>query len=321
MACLPTRPTLPGLVLLVLALLSGGGPAVAQILVGERELLARDRPEAWAMHQASAASLMGAFGETPGLAPGQWRASLDLAQVTHMDAERRRVGFNGNKDEDLNKAPVFGRLRVSIGLPRGWVADLGYTPPLRHDGARAEDFFALAAGRRVWARDPWTLSWRLFGQSGVIEGDITCPARLAGIEDFSVNPYGCQAPSRDRVRLAHYGSDLVLAGGRGDWRWHAGLGLVRSEPEVQVDALVFDARDRSRLVTRAWLPYMALGGRWQGAGRQGFAFEVVHVPLSRRRGPGHHHGHGEAEGHPADTRPRVSDGYTGLRLQWSIKPR
>jgi hypothetical protein len=287
--------------------------ACAQILIEGRERLADDRPEAWAMNRAIAASLPTAFGDaTP--APGRWRLAAELSQVPHLDSGQRRVGFDGNKPEDLNKSPAFGRLRLIAGLPSGWSAELAYTPPVRHRGARAEDLFAAAIGRRWTLATTTTLTLRAFGQHGRIVGDITCPARLAGVESFALNPYGCQAPSRDRVALNHYGLDLTAAVGDGAWRWHVGLGAVRVEPEVQVDALVYDARDRTRLIARDVLPFATAGVRRVLSERWSVAAEVLHVPMSRRVGPGDQHSHGPGEGHE-DTRPVREDAYTGLRLQ------
>lgn len=307
------------LALPALLALASVGPARAQFLIEGREALADDRPEAWAMNHASAATLLTAFGEVPALAPGQWRLALEASLVPHLDAGQRTVGFNGHKEEDLNKSPVFGRLRASVGLPAGWVAELGYSPPVIVDGAHPEHLFAAAIGRRLLAEGTWSLSARAFGQNGSIQGDITCPARLAGVQDFVVNRYGCQAPSRDEVTLNHYGLDLVLAGGRGDWGWHVDAGLVRTETEVQVDALVYDSRDRTRLVARDVLPYLAAGGRRRLSAHWSVAAEMLYVPLKVRRGgsdqveaPG-----GGAGGHDeggAEDRPRVSDDYTGLRL-------
>lgn len=300
--------------------LGGTGGARAQFLIDGREALADDRPEAWAMNRASAATLMTAFGDVPSLAPGQWRLAFDLGEIPHLDAGQRRVGFNGHKEEDLNKSPAFGRVRASLGLPAGFVAELGYSPPVTVDGARPDPLFALAFGRRLVVREDWTLSLRAFGQQGTVRGDITCPAELAGVQDAGINRYGCQAPSRDEVTLNHYGLDLVLAGGRRAWSWHVDLGVMRNEPEVQVDALVFDSRDRTRLLARDVLPYLAVGGRRRLSGRWHVAAEILYMPLEVRRGnhdetaPFGQGGSGHGEGESED-RPRVSDDFAGLRLQ------
>lgn len=285
--------------LLVLA-----GTAQAQQVIRDEEILASDRPEAWAMHYVSAASFLTAFGESPALAPGEWDLSGELGHVPRLSEAQQRVGFGGEKAEDLNKSPVFGRVRGRVGLPAGWILELGWTPPLTIDGVRTHDLFALALGRRLLQREAWSLSARVFGQHGRATGDITCPSQVVGPFDAATNPFGCVAPSRDRIALHHYGADTTLAWG-GPWRWHATLGLVRNEPQVQVDALVFTVRDNSHLVARGMLPYLALGvsralaPRWEGAA------EVLHVPLDVRRG--------SAAG-------VENDAFTSLRLQVRWRP-
>jgi len=210
------------------------------------------------------------------------------------------VGFDAVKREDLNKSPVFGRLRMTLGLPAGWIAELGYTPPLAIDGVHPRELIAIAIGHRLLERGAYTLSARAFGQHGGAQGDITCPSELAGVEDSERNPYGCQAASDDRVALDYYGVDLVSGWNAGPWHWHADVGVARTETEVRVDALTFDFRDRSRLVARDVLPFVAIGtGRDIGTHWR-IGVELLHVPLTVRRGPG---------------APRDSDPLTSLRLQ------
>ena len=185
----------------------------------------------------------------------------------------------------MNKSPVFGRLRLTLGLPAGWVAEFGYTPPLVIDGTHARDLVALAIGRRVLEHDDLTLSVRAFGQHGAAQGDITCPAELVGVSDPEKNPVGCEAASRDRIALNHYGADLTAGWGVGTWHWHAGVGLVRTELAVQVDARTFSVRDRSRLLARGVLPYLAIGASRDLNTRWRLGTEVLYVPLAVRRDP------------------------------------
>jgi hypothetical protein len=288
----------------LLGLLFLAGAAQAQPVIRDEEILASDRPEAWAMHYVSAATFLTAFGATPALAPGEWDLAGELGHVPRLSEDQQRVGFGGDKAEDLNKSPVFGRVRGRIGLPAGWVAELGWTPPLTIDGTRSRDLFALALGRRLLQRKAWTLSARLFGQHGRASGDITCPSRAVGPFDAETNPFGCVAPSRDRIALNHYGADATVAG-TGEWRWHATAGWVRNEPHVQVDALVFTVRDNSHLVARGVLPYVALGLSRDFAPRWGASAELLHVPLDVRR---------STAGGVDD------DAFTGLRLQLRFGP-
>jgi hypothetical protein len=88
------------------------------------------------------------------------------------------------------------------------------------------------------------------------------------------------------VTLNYYGVDLVSGWNAGRWHWHADVGGARTETAVQVDALTFDFRDRSRLVARGVLPFVAIGtGRDIGAHWR-VGVELLHVPLEVRRGPG-----------------------------------
>jgi len=271
--------------LLLMACLALAGPVHAQVESGTDELLASDRPEAWAMHYVGAATLMTAFGESPSLAPGQWGAALDLGHIPRLNAQQQRVGLRGFKQEDLNKSPVFGRARLSLGLPGAWVAELGWTPPVEINGLRTRNLLALAFGRRLLVGDAFTLSARVFGQHGSAEGDITCPAAGSGVVDPQANPVGCIAASDDRIALRHYGADVTAAWASTPWHWYASLGIARMEPEAHVDAQLGSYRDRSRLVARGNQPFVALGiGRDLDA-RWRLSLEALHVPLPVRRDP------------------------------------
>lgn len=267
------------------SLLLLGKCVCAQTVIHDDEVLASDRTEAWAMNYMAATTFLTGFGDDAVLARGHWSATLELGEIPRLSAAQRQVGLGGTKIEDLNKSPVFGRLRVSVGLPAGWLAEFGYTPPLTINGLRARGLIALALGHHVIERDGWAVSARVFGQHGSVFGDITCPADIAGNSDPAQNPYGCDAASHDRVDLNYYGADLLAGGGRRAWHWHGGAGLVRTEFGVQLDALTFSFRDRSRLTANGVRRYLVAGvGRdlnphWRvGA-------EVLYVPMSVRRAP------------------------------------
>lgn len=274
--------------------------AHGQEVVHQDELLNPDRPEAWALRRSAATTLMTAFGETPELGRWHWLFAVDAGDIPRLSTEEQRVGFNGEKIEDLNKSPVFARLRASVGLPGGWVGELGYTPPVGINGAKASNLFDLAIGHRIMTRGNVTLSVRAFGQHGSIHGDITCPASLAGVSDLEQNPYGCQAPSNDRVTLNDYGLDLTAGLNKGPWHWHATAGAVRTELQAQVDALTFDVRDRSRLVANGTLQFGAIGVRRDIGLHWSLGTELLYVPLHVRRG---------------DAAERTNDSLTSVRLE------
>jgi len=257
-----------------LLLASGGARAQAEFRQDER--LAQDRPEAWAMRFATGTTLFTSFGADP---PDRWDLAMDVGHVPQLDDDQRRVGFNGTKTEDLNKTPVFGRLRLRAALGGGWFAELGYTPPLLVDGVRPERLFAGAIGRSFAVGERWRWQARVLGQHGGVRGDITCPEALVGVDDPVRNPYGCQARSDDVVDMHYYGADLTAGWHSGAWRWHADAGVVRSELQVQVDALTFDVHDRSRLVANGWMRWLAFGVRRGLSPRWDLGAELLVVPL------------------------------------------
>jgi hypothetical protein len=227
--------------------------------------------------------MMTSFGEVPELAPMALQFGAELGSIPWLDDRQQRVGFGGSKDEDLNKSPAFGRVRGWVGLPWGLVGELAWTPPVRIDGAKPEDLFAAAIGGRVLSRDDWTLSLRAHGQTGRVGGDVTCPRRLAGVEDAGVNPFRCLEASDDRIDLRYHAVEATFARGTRTLRGHVTLGLARMEPEVQVDARLRGLRSVPQLFTRGDTAYIALGAtrdfgaRWQGAA------ELLWVPLEVRR--------------------------------------
>ena len=237
------------------------------------------------MNYVTASTFMSAFGESRQLAPGQWSIAAELGLIPRLNERERRVGLNGFKEEDLNKSPVFGRLRLGFGLPAGWFAEFGYSPELVIDGTRPRDLFALAVGHRLFEWRRWTVSMRVFGQHGAAEGDITCPSPLAGITDLQKNPSGCNAPSDDRISLNYYGADVIAAWRSDPWRLYVDAAAVRTEPVVQVDAPVFAVRDRSRLAARDVLPYVAVGASRDFGAHWTVTGEVLYVPLTVRRDP------------------------------------
>jgi len=287
----------------MLAALALPAGALAQAVVHNDEDLSSPRPEAWAMNYVAASTLMTAFGPAPTLAPGQWQLAADLGHIPRLDESQQRVGFSGSKQEDLNRSPVFGRVRAAVGLPAGFVADIGYTPPLTIDGTQPRDMWALAVGRRMYERDAFSFSLRGFAQYGRVHGDITCPARLANADPES-NPYGCREPSDDRIGMSLYGLDATGSWRAGRWGLHGTLGYVRTDLEVNVNALTFDVRDQSRLTARDSWPFLAVGATHDIDKRWNAGMELLYVPLKVQR---------EIEG------PTERDPLTSLRLRLAYR--
>jgi hypothetical protein len=267
--------------------LSVCGTALAQDVPEYRadEVLALDRTEAWAMNYLASAALPIGAGPPGDAAPGEWRLIGELGHNPSLDADQRLVGLDGTKREDLNKSPVFGRLRADVALPAHLRLELGWTPPVAIGGSRPRSLFATALAWRVVARDPFALGVRVFGQHGHVSGDFTCPEEIVGLTDPELNPYGCEARSNDRYALRQYGAEVEGQWRRGGWQWLGSAGAVRNELEVQVDAITFGVHDLSRLTANHWRPFFSVGARRELGSHWAVAAHWVHVPLPVRRPP------------------------------------
>jgi hypothetical protein len=269
------------ILLLVLAPLPLAAQPEVIDLVDELEI---EEPEAWAMSYFASASLMTGLGAVEKSQAGEVELGLELLQVPSLDAEQRRVGFGGFKEEELNRAPVWARLRVDIGLPAGFGLSLGVVPPVELDGVKAT-LVAVALERALVRTDHAGLGLRAYAQKGDVEGDLTCKEGEDHL--FPVgsaqNPFGCQAPSEDEVQLDYYGLELV-----GDWRpsssprvptLHAGVSWNHLDLEFQVDALTFGLRDRTLLLADGDTIGLTAGATWTLGDKSRLSAELFYSAL------------------------------------------
>lgn len=275
-------------VVAVVLLCAGAAPAQQLPVVGEREEVTLSRPEGWAMAYMSAATLFHGFGPPGPVEPWTFRVGAGLGSIPHVSRDKARVGFDGTKFEDLNKTPVYGRLRAWLGLPADFTLELGWTPPVEIGGAKPRGIYGLALERPLLRRDRWSLGARLFAQSGRLEGDITCPPEVAALDPGSEgNPFGCREPSSDRVSLDHYGLELTgaarLDGGR--LEPFASLAVTRMDAEVQVRARVFGVLDRSVRSADGTLHTVRIGVVHRPAPRWEWQASADYTPLHVRRPP------------------------------------
>ncbi|MEM9555609.1 MAG: hypothetical protein AAGC60_15230 [Acidobacteriota bacterium] len=294
----------------------GGSTTERPVLDGVQEL-DFDEPEAWAMNTFAAISLLTSLGAVEQTEPGAVDVGLELLQAPHLDSEQRRVGFGGFKEEDLNRSPVWVRLRAGVGLPGGLRLLLAWAPPVEIDGVEAS-LFSAALERRLWASGRWSLGGRVYAQIGEADGDFTCQAGEDHLfpPGTPKNPFGCEEPSRDTVALDYAGLQLVAAYRLGAAATvHAGVAWSRVDTEFQVRAETFGFSDRTLLVSDGDLVSWTAGVGWRlgGAGEADFGrlvLEAFYTPLDVERprldGAG---------------RERSSDPLLNLRLGWSLRLR
>ncbi|HVS64714.1 MAG TPA: hypothetical protein VMT85_14560 [Thermoanaerobaculia bacterium] len=279
------RAPAPAALALLLALPFGGSPAAAQVqVIDPIEDLDFDDPESWAMKYFSSASLMTSLGPVQDRVAGELELGLEALSVPDLSEDQRTVGFGGNKEEDLNRSPAFGRIRLAVGLGGRFSLTAGWMPPVEVDGVEA-NLVSLAIERPIVSGQRWSLGWRLYGQTGTAEGDLVCTREDAASPPGSPgNRFGCQEPSNDEVTLEHYGAELVAAVTLNDtFRLHFGAGAVEHDLEFQIDAFTFDFQDRTLLLAAGSTVTATAGATLRVSGRLSLAAEVFYSPLDRRR--------------------------------------
>ena len=269
--------------------LTGACCAVAQgtpIVIEDVESIDFDRPEAWAMKYFTSLSLMSGLGAPTPLEPGAVELALEGGLVPTLGEDKRRVGFVGNKVEDLNRTSVFGRARVTVGLARRLALTIGVTPPLEIDGVTPE-ILALALAKPVHQSRHWRLAVRLNAQLGSIEGDLTCPSAVAGSRDPERNPDACLEPSDDEMSHRALGLELTAARRLAEDRWqpYAALSVQHLDLEFQVDARLEGFDDRTRLESDGVTWSAALGTVLRSAAGWRLAGELFYTPLDVVRDP------------------------------------
>lgn len=274
--------------LAVLAALLVAGAAPGQTRIAPEEELDFDRPEAWAMKWFGSVVVMTGLGGPPDLPPGGFELAFEGGWIPHLSQEERTVGFLGNKEEDLNRSPVFGRLRLSAGLPGRFTLTAGWVPPVEVDGATPH-LLALSLGRPLLERRSFRLDARLTAQGGSFEGDFTCPEDIvAAGNDREVNPFNCLEPSDDEMTVRTAGLELA-----GSWRlaraprWtpYASLAGHWFDNEFQVRARYGTIVDRTVLLSDGTTLAATAGLGYEASERTRLAAELFYSPLDVVRDP------------------------------------
>lgn len=261
----------------------------AQTVIDVVEDLDNERPEAWSMRYFTSISLLSGLGSPEAMEPGSWEIGLEASWVPSLSEEERRVGFDGSKLEDLNKTSVFGRPRVTIGLPKKLTLTLSWAPPVEVGGVEP-NLFAAALGRPFWTGDPWRFGWRLYAQTGTIEGDFTCDEDTVAAGDDPVrNPFRCEQVSNDEVTMDYLGFEISTAR-RSDspFEPHFALAVNHLDTEFQVDARYFGVVDQSLLRADDTTFSLTAGLAYHATDRWRLTGELFYSPLgdvSRRTSP------------------------------------
>jgi hypothetical protein len=248
-----------------------------------------DKPEAWGLKYFASASLLSGL-QPPEPSEGHHVGSLsigfEVGWLPTLDAGQRLIGFGGTTNEDLNKAPIFARPVVRVGLPWKLTFVAAAPPPVSLFGVKSR-LFAFGLERPILQRDRWTLSWRGYGQVGSVKGAFTCPhSVLAFAPGSPENPAECVGESGDVASLRYAGSEFQLA-----YRIpsmpkvvpHAAVGGNFIDGVFQVHAPVQDGLDQTRLWTRGGTFSTSAGVSYLLTSKVSFTVDAFYSPLFVQR--------------------------------------
>jgi hypothetical protein len=255
--------------------------ASAQPLVEETEELEFDAPESWAMKYFASLALLTGMGVPEAQGTGTIALGFEGGFVPQLSEEQRRVGFGGEKVEDLNRTSFFGRVRGRVGISRTASLELAYLPPIEVDGTKPH-MFAVAVGRPFEVGESWNVGLRGYGQFGSIEGDITC----SGEELDGPNRYGCLAPSNDDLSQRVIGAEITTGYvSQSPLRPYVGIAFNYLDLEFQVDAMHSGVHDRTLQTTEGATVSLTGGVTYAAGEKWRFGGELFYSWLSVVRPP------------------------------------
>ena len=250
-----------------------------------------DRPEAWGLKYFASTSLLAGLAlpeSSEGHRTGSVTVGLEMDWLPTLDAGQRRIGFDGTAPEDLNKAPVFARPVVKVGLPWKLSVIAAAPPPFEAFGVTSH-LFAIGLERPLVEREHWTFTWRGYGQVGSVKGAFTCPQSVLAFAPGSTqNPTRCVGESADVATLRYAGSEFQVA-----YRIpraprlvpHVSVGGNWIDGVFQVHAPVQDGLDRTRMWTRGGTFSTTFGASYLLTKRMAFTVDGFYSPLWVTRSP------------------------------------
>ncbi|HLK63566.1 MAG TPA: hypothetical protein VKU19_09010 [Bryobacteraceae bacterium] len=280
------------------ALAQYGGTGSSGATMGSQAVFNRnyhagfDRPEAWGMKYFASSSLLS--GLTPPVSSedhhfGSISIGIESDWLPSLDTGQRTIGFNGTAPEDLNKAPIFARAVVRIGLPDKFTAIVAAPPPFHVFGVTSH-LVAFGLERPIVERDRWSFTWRGYGQLGTVKGAFTCPdSALAFAPGSAGNPARCVGPSADEATLRYVGNEFQFA-----YRIpkmpkvvpHAAVGGNFIAGAFQVHAPVTAGLDQTHLWTHGGTFSSSAGVSYLFSKQVSFTVDAFYSPLWVQRTPG-----------------------------------
>jgi hypothetical protein len=186
-----------------------------------------------AFYEAPMVFSMGSAPER--LAPGAWRVGAEAIPVPSPNAALTHPEYCYQYTTNNTKlASLFGRPRISIGLPAGLAVEGSYLPPISVSSARATlASIALSRAQMLPFSDSRVaLLLRAHGTVGRVRGPITCPRVNLQTTDAGAPCYGSEV-SRDRFDPNSLGAEAALGVSAGRITAYAGGGATWLRPHFQ----------------------------------------------------------------------------------------
>ncbi|HEU4748401.1 MAG TPA: hypothetical protein VFS56_07855 [Gemmatimonadaceae bacterium] len=142
------------------------------------------------------------------------------------------------KSEDTSLSPVFGRPRITIGVPLGFSIELAYLPPVTIARATPNLLSFAVAHATHYSFGPvrgTTIMLRGHGTYGTVKGAITCPSSSLQQTSPGTPCFGTE-PSDDTFHPDMFGGEIAagITPTSPTIALYAGVGANRIDPQFQV---------------------------------------------------------------------------------------
>jgi hypothetical protein len=173
--------------------------------------------------------------------PGSIRLAFEAEYLPKPNPAIEKTGkcFQ-QKSEHTSLSPVFGRPRLTVGLPAGLAFEFSYLPPVKIANAKPNlASFALSEIHH-YSMMPGAggvnLMLRAHATAGFVRGPITCPRSELQTTSKGAACFGT-SPSNDTFRPDMFGGEVVaaIAPPMRSFGVYGGIGANRFDPHFQVN--------------------------------------------------------------------------------------
>jgi hypothetical protein len=244
-----------------------------------------DTPEGWAM------AFMTTSAQNLGQMPPRsvnirdLSISAELSSIPHLNKEQQVVGIGGTKNEDLNKTPVFGRLRASVGLPWDISAEISWTPPVKINDSKPDDLWGAALSKPLFSNEKIGIGLRLFLLRGGVIASVTCSEDMVNSPAYSdENFVGCVDLSKDRLKMNHEGVEVFLSFNNSS-AIHPWISLASShiDSSVEIDAILQAGRETPTIYSSGSTHTLSVGFNYELRKNWGLNISSSYTPLDVKR--------------------------------------